>query len=330
MARVTPLPALQYRFRRYTLDEFQAEALYHLDCGNSVLLAAPTGTGKTLVADYLAVKVLAAGRRLAYTAPVKALVNQKYRSFVREHGRGRIGILTGDVAIDVDAPVVVMTTEILRNTLALGNAARYDWVVFDEIHYLDHPQRGNVWEQALLLLPPGTGVLGLSATVPNAEEIAAWLGRILGRPVALVRHSIRAVPLRHYYYSKSAGFFPPEDLALRQQAAILDRDGGFDDKGGFAGAVDLPGPAPGRPRFREETGHLDLVADLARNNLLPCLYFVFSRRGCEEKARQLAARADYLGPREKAAVRVVIKNAMAEADLLPEDVPDYAALRELW
>ncbi|MGE5552044.1 MAG: DEAD/DEAH box helicase [Bacteroidota bacterium] len=330
MARVTPLPVLQHHFRRLELDEFQAEAIYQLDCGNSVLLAAPTGTGKTLVADYLVTKVLQSGRQLAYTAPVKALVNQKYRSFARELGRDRIGIITGDVAQNPDAPVVVMTTEILRNELAMGANRRFDWVVFDEIHYLDHPKRGNVWEQALLLLSRSTRILGLSATVPNAEEIAAWIGRLLGTPVALIRHSIRAVPLCHYYYNRGTGLIAPGDLFVRQSEAVLGRDGSLDVKGGFRGAVDIFKAQPAAVRYREETTHLDLVSYLAQNRLFPCLYFVFSRRGCEEKARQLAARADYLNSRDKDAVRVAVRQSLAEAGLGPEDVPDYKAVKEMW
>ena len=330
MARVTALPLLQHRFGRYDLDSFQAEALYHLDCGNSVLLAAPTGTGKTLVADYLVAKVLQAGMRLAFTAPVKALVNQKYRSFARAYGRQRIGILTGDLAENTDAPVVIMTTEILRNDLATGSGGRFDWVVFDEIHYLDHLERGNVWEQALLLLAPQTRILGLSATVPNAEEIAGWIGRILGQSVALIRHSIRAVPLEHFYYNGAVGPIGPGELLSRQAEAVLGADGGFDIKGGLAGAVDIFALPPRTARYREGTSHLDLVNYLARNNLFPCLYFTFSRHGCEERARQLSVRAQYLNPREKDQVRVAIKLALAGAGINPEELPDFAATREMW
>ena len=179
-----------FEFRGHRLDEFQIQAIIALQQETATLVSAPTGTGKSLIADYLVDESLKSGRRVVYTAPIKALVNQKYRGFRAAFGAARTGIMTGDLSENADAPMVVMTTEVLRNMLLhggpndggpkgggpKGGAPLPDWIVFDEIHYINHPERGTVWEEAILLLPKGVRILGLSATVPNIREPQCWSG----------------------------------------------------------------------------------------------------------------------------------------------------------
>ena len=183
----------------FVLDEFQRRAIEHLDSGRSVLVSAPTGSGKTVVADHAVDSALAAGRRAFYTTPIKALSNQKYRDLCRRLGPARVGLLTGDNAINGDADVVVMTTEVLRNMLYAGSVdARLGAVVLDEVHYLEDPYRGPVWEEVILHLPSEVVLVCLSATVSNHQELGDWLNRVHG-PTAVVAETRRPVPLTNLY-----------------------------------------------------------------------------------------------------------------------------------
>ena len=159
----------------FPLDDFQSQAIDALDAGHSVLVAAPTGAGKTLVAEYAIAAALESGTKTFYTTPLKALSNQKYGDFVRLYGEDNVGLLTGDNVINGDAPVVVMTTEVLRNMIYARSPAldRLRYAVLDEVHYLQDPSRGAVWEEVIIHLAPEIAIVALSATVSNAEEVAA-------------------------------------------------------------------------------------------------------------------------------------------------------------
>ncbi|WP_376796230.1 DEAD/DEAH box helicase [Thermogemmatispora sp.] len=190
----------------FPLDTFQKEAIAHLAQGRSVLVAAPTGTGKTLVAEYAIWKAWQQGARVIYTTPLKALSNQKFRDLRAAYGPETVGLVTGDIVERSRAAIVIMTTEVYRNMLleegaAGGPSSLADvaYVVFDELHYLSDPERGPVWEEAIICSPPHVQLVGLSATVSNAQELADWISRV-HRPVALVVHEERAVPLEHYYF----------------------------------------------------------------------------------------------------------------------------------
>lgn len=179
------------------LDRFQSEAIDAVLAGRNVLVAAPTGTGKTLIAEKLAEKVMGEGKGLVYTSPLKALSNQKFADFKKMFGDDRVGLVTGDITINGDAPLTVMTTEIFRNKCFedvedLHNIA---YVVFDEIHYLDDPHRGTAWEESILFAPPHVNILGLSATVPNVQEVATWIAEVRNSDVLVVEERERAVPL---------------------------------------------------------------------------------------------------------------------------------------
>src|SRR3982751_340566 len=184
----------------FPLDDFQGRALDALDEGQSVLVAAPTGSGKTVVAEYAVDKALSDGGKAFYTTPLKALSNQKYGDLVRRHGAARVGLLTGDNAINGDAPVVVMTTEVLRNMIYAGSPTldglRY--VVLDEVHYLQDAYRGPVWEEVIIHTPPTVDLVCLSATVSNAEEFADWLTTVRGETTAVIEER-RPVELDHLY-----------------------------------------------------------------------------------------------------------------------------------
>src|SRR5581483_2881185 len=172
----------------FELDGFQERALDALDAGRSVLVAAPTGSGKTVVAEYAIERALQSGGKAFYTTPLKALSNQKFGDLVRAHGRERVGLLTGDNSVNGNAPIVVMTTEVLRNMIYAGSdtLTGLQYVVLDEVHYLQDRYRGAVWEEVIIQLAPEVDLVCLSATVSNAEEVAAWLETVRGATTAVI------------------------------------------------------------------------------------------------------------------------------------------------
>jgi superfamily II RNA helicase len=293
-------------YRGLTLDRFQADAIAALQAGRSVLVCAPTGTGKTIVADWLVDRAMERGREVVYTAPIKALSNQKYRDFCRAHGEARVGLVTGDLVIRRDAPCRVMTTEILRNMLLQGeDLAHLDAVVIDEIHFLDDRERGTTWEELLIYLPASVPILGLSATLANARQFADWLSHVRGGRVEVVRETQRAVPLELHVASVDEGILSPAEFDQRHQ------------RWERSGRPARPNRHVGRrpPRRGASTGHGDIFDLLAEAELLPYLYFAFSRKNTETYARSLSSRLrrPLLSPEETLASDAVL-DAFAAGD----------------
>ncbi len=291
VAAVSPAPrpeggAELILYKGLALDAFQAEAIHHIEKGRSVLVAAPTGAGKTLIAEYAIDRALQLGRRLIYTAPIKALSNQKFRDFTREHGE-RVGILTGDVVLNGRAQVLIMTTEIFRNTL-LDDPTRLDdveYVIFDEVHFMDDPERGTVWEESIIFAPPQVRFLCLSATIPNLRHFAAWIRRIRGSPVEIVEERRRPVPLEHQLWIDGAGLGTLEDLkkmeAEWREGRPAHRDASREPAHGRGHGR---GRDRGQDREREDDWRRLLLDQIQEQGRLPCLYFLFNRRECRERA----------------------------------------------
>ncbi|HOL13961.1 MAG TPA: DEAD/DEAH box helicase, partial [Bacillota bacterium] len=290
-------------FHGLILDDFQKQAIAALLEGKSVLVSAPTGVGKTLIADYLIEEAQKKNKEIVYTAPIKALSNQKFKQFKNLFGEDQVGIITGDVVINSNAPIKIMTTEIFRNILHSrpDDFAHASHVIFDEIHFIGDDDRGAVWEEAIILLPESMRMLGLSATIPNAGELAEWLSHIRKEEIEVIAHHKRAVPLSHYGYVPGVGVVPLEDL----DRVIRDRN---------LLQMDL------------YADHLDLIADI-EDRYLPCLYFVFSRKKCEIKAKELADARNYLTRAERLQVLEFFDSMIEPYEI--ENIPSVKRMRHL-
>jgi ATP-dependent RNA helicase DOB1 len=291
-------------YRGFTLDDFQVRAIELVEQGQSVLISAPTGAGKTLIADFAVERTLLRRKRCIYTSPLKALSNQKYRDFCRMLGPENVGIMTGDVVIGIDAPLLIMTTEVLRNILHrdMGRVSQVEYVIFDELHYLANDERGTVWEECLILLPPKINIVGLSATVKNVNELAEWLSEIKHRPVEAVINLKRPVPLEIVGFTRETSLTDNETIEKYRQRKLKklpprpESDSRHDD--GFRRRV-------GRlSAIFQETTHKDIIRTIAPD-YLPCLYFVFRRIGCENYAMELDM--DLTDRQEKKAIRALMQ-----------------------
>jgi ATP-dependent RNA helicase HelY len=265
----------------FGFDDFQIAACHAVEEGRGVLVAAPTGAGKTVVGEFAAFSSLARGKKCFYTTPIKALSNQKYHEFVERFGEERVGLLTGDTNINSDAEIMVMTTEVLRNMLYANSSTLLNLgaVVMDEVHYLADKFRGAVWEEVLIHLMESVQVISLSATVSNAEEFGEWLGEIRGRTDVIVSE-VRPIPLYQHVIIgnrlidlfSEPGRVNPEILGLERQALKRVRT-----------------PRHRRDRFGNDEERLsrdEVIEKLQRENLLPAITFIFSRAGCDAAVKQ--------------------------------------------
>ncbi|MDP2749396.1 MAG: DEAD/DEAH box helicase [Nanoarchaeota archaeon] len=259
-------------YKGLTLDKFQEDAIESIRNNHSVVVSAPTGSGKTLIADYIIDNDLHKGIRVIYTAPIKALSNQKYKDFCADYGELMVGILTGDVVKNSNAPILVMTTEVYRN-MAIGRDPLLDtvtYVIFDEIHFLNDIERGYIWEESIIFSKPHVRFLCLSATIPNADEFALWIKSINKHDVDVIRHDERNVPLHKYFYDAQLGICSLEDI--RDIADIPDYDRTMRTRQKHARFA-LP-------------NHIELVKKI--RDKLPCFFFTFSRANCQRFAGELA------------------------------------------
>ncbi|NJO42753.1 MAG: RNA helicase [Cyanobacteria bacterium CRU_2_1] len=259
----------------FELDDFQKQAIAALDAGQSVVVCAPTGSGKTLIGEYAIYRALANGNRVFYTTPLKALSNQKLRDFRNRFGADRVGLLTGDLSINRDAPVVVMTTEIFRNMLygtPIGQVGTslvdVEAVVLDECHYMNDRQRGTVWEESIIYAPPMVQLVALSATIANSDQLTDWISQVHA-PTQLIYSDFRPVPL-DFHFCTPKGLFP---LLNEKRKSINPR----------------LKPKGGRQRGRQEAPSLGyVVTQLQQRDMLPAIYFIFSRKGCDKAVVDLA------------------------------------------
>ena len=265
----------------FGFDDFQIAACHAVEEGRGVLVAAPTGAGKTVVGEFAAFSSLARGKKCFYTTPIKALSNQKFHEFVEKFGEDRVGLLTGDTNINSDAEIMVMTTEVLRNMLYANSSTLLNLgaVVMDEVHYLADKFRGAVWEEVLIHLMESVQVISLSATVSNAEEFGEWLGEVRGHTDVIVSE-VRPIPLYQHVMIgnrlidlfSEPGRVNPEILGLERQALRRVRT-----------------PRHRGDRFGQDQDRLsrdEVIEKLQRENLLPAITFIFSRAGCDAAVKQ--------------------------------------------
>jgi len=267
------------RFERgigFRLDPFQHRAMDAIDRGESVLVSAPTGSGKTLVADYAVSRALDGGGKAFYTTPIKALSNQKFSELSARYGAHRVGLLTGDISHQPRAPIVVMTTEVLRNMLFARSSLLDDLqvVVLDEVHYLQDPYRGSVWEEVLVLTPAGVSFVSLSATVANATDFGRWLTTVRGRTRVVVE-THRPVTLHHHYAVAERGRDGISVLPLLRNGAANPDGLRLDDRRKRSAHQRLRAPR-----------RTEVVEYLAAAGMLPAITFIFSRAACDDATRQ--------------------------------------------
>ena len=258
-------------YKGFQLDRFQEEAVAAINRDSSVIVTAPTGAGKTVIAEYAVEKCIQENGRVIYTAPIKALSNQKYRDFYAEYG-DKIGIVTGDVVLNPYAQVLLMTTEIFRNTIFddIERLQDVSYVIFDEIHYINDIERGTVWEESLIFAPQHIKFVCLSATIPNINSFAEWMQSVRDIDIEVVEELKRPVPLEHRLYFPDYGIGTLEHIVgLRGRA---ERDKPKKDRRDEKRA--LP----------DEVIDTQLIPYLQSEKRLPCLYFCFSRKGCEGNA----------------------------------------------
>ncbi|BHF76511.1 Exosome RNA helicase MTR4 [Sparganum proliferum] len=300
----------------FTLDSFQQQAITCIDNNQSVMVSAHTSAGKTVVAEYAIAMALRGKQRVIYTTPIKALSNQKYREFSEEFPE--VGLLTGDATINMNASVLIMTTEILQSMLYRGASIMREvgWVVFDEIHYMRDPERGVVWEETLVLLPDSVRYVFLSATTPNARQFAEWIAYLHHQPCHVVRSETRPVPLRHYIYPLgSDGLYLVLDEGKYMEENFERAMRSF-SKGEGSGTPNRTNSQQGPASKRTENNVVKMVRLVKQRNLEPIIVFSFSKKECEIYALQMSE-CDFNTPAEKKVVDEVFKNAIS--GLSPED-----------
>ncbi len=313
--------AMQFPF---PLDSFQREGIYRIYRGENVFITAHTGSGKTVLALYAIAECFRLNKKVIYTSPTKSLSNQKYAEFVEKFGgKDKIGILTGDIKMNPDAPCLIMTTEILRNLLyrdVMENQvlpsqsvslqiSEIGAVIFDEVHYINDPERGRVWEEVFILLPREITLVLLSATIDKPEDFAGWLGDLKQKPIHLIPTSHRVVPLRHYFWN----------VDRKEKIGLLMEDGIFKNydriKQGYK---------------RQDINKImhGLIENLQEEQLLPVLFFTFSRKKCEKLCQSVQG-IRLLNHLEEAEVRRIFHHYMHPYASTYEMIPQYQQIYDL-
>ncbi|KAJ2597155.1 Antiviral helicase ski2 [Coemansia sp. RSA 1721] len=355
--RLVPHLAREFPFE---LDVFQKRAVYHLERGDYVFVAAHTSAGKTVVAEYAVALSQMHMTKTIYTSPIKALSNQKFNDFTHTFGEENVGILTGDVKIRPEAPCLIMTTEILKNMLYRGADVLRDveFVVFDECHYVNDLERGVVWEEVIIMLPRHISIILLSATVPNTKEFAEWVGRTKKRDIYVINTSKRPVPLEHYLYVGRNAISDKDMFKVVDQNGVLNSNEWRDaynavnkapvaKPGQSAGSAGAGSGGRGGSRQAATGGRnalntigrhtverqgvtlwVHLIGLLRKQALLPAVVFSFSRKKCEEYANSLR-NLDFLNESKRSEVHVFVERCLKR--LKPEDrtLPQVQAMRAL-
>lgn len=261
----------------FPLDDFQQDAIAALNAGKSAIVCAPTGSGKTLIGEYAIYRALANEQRVFYTTPLKALSNQKLRDFQEQFGPENVGLLTGDLSFNRDAPIIVMTTEIFRNMLygtrigEVGTSIQgVQTVVLDECHYMNDRQRGTVWEESIIYCPPEIQLVGLSATVANSDQLTDWISQVHG-PTERIYSEHRPVPLQFLFCNRK-GVFPLLDKQNQRLNSRLKPQRGDKNR---------------RRSRRDGLAISYVVSQLRKREMLPAIYFIFSRRGCDRSVKDM-------------------------------------------
>jgi ATP-dependent RNA helicase HelY len=305
----------------FSMDDFQIRGCQALESGKSVLVAAPTGAGKTIVGEFAAFLAMNSGKKCFYTTPIKALSNQKFQDLSAMFGDENVGLLTGDTSINSEAPIVIMTTEVLRNMIYSASSTLTDlrYVVMDEVHYLADRFRGAVWEEILIHLPESIQVAALSATVSNAEEFGDWLQTVRGemkvivsetRPVPLYQHVLFGNRLLDLFSSNTK--VNPEILRLEKESLRSVRTK-YGSNGGKKNWRDSSQITP----TIKALGRAEVIEKLDREGLLPAITFIFSRAQCDSAVKQcLAAGLRLTNTEERSQIREVIAE---KTRTLPED-----------
>lgn len=295
----------------YELDDFQKHACYRISRNENVFVCAKTGVGKTVPAIYGIHHSLKQNMKVVYTTPIKSLSNQKYKELTEKFNS--VGIMTGDIKFNPTAQCIIMTTEILRNILYNGNSNNGDicideilCVIFDEVHYINNEDRGIVWEECMILLPPRINMILLSATIDKPEEFASWLGDLKQKPINLITKNKRIIPLTHYYYNEN------------QLVEIADNDGNFKNYDALKKIYNI-----------EHINKLlnPFVKYLQNNELLPCLFFIFSRYNCEKYCKIITQQL--ITTEESCLVDKIFNTKLAKYKSLYEKTPQYIEIRSL-
>lgn len=287
----------------FELDDFQKEACNLISDAKSVVVCAPTGAGKTVIAQHAIHLALESGKRIFYTTPLKALSNQKYYDFGEKYGQENVGLLTGDTSINRNAQIVVMTTEVFRNMLygtnfgaVADNLKDVKYVVLDEVHYMNDEQRGTVWEESIIYCPTNVQIIALSATVANADELTDWINTVHSK-TELVDTDFRPVPLKFYYFDSSQ---PNKLLPLLTPSGQLNKK------------INPEKHQWGKHgKNKQKSPVKDVVRNLANQDMLPAIYFTFSRKKCDEQMEKCAS-LGLVSPVEQAQIRQFVDDYIAE------------------
>ncbi len=286
----------------FELDEFQKDACDFISSGKSVVVCAPTGAGKTVIAQHAIHLALEQGKRIFYTTPLKALSNQKYYDFGEKYGQDKVGLLTGDTSINRNAQIVVMTTEVFRNMLygtnfgaVADNLKDVKYVVLDEVHYMNDEQRGTVWEESIIYCPVNVQIIALSATVANADELTDWINTVHSK-TELIDTDFRPVPLKFFYFDSSQ---PTKLLPLLTPSGQLNKK------------IKPEKRLFGKKLQNKKSYVKDIVRNLQAQDMLPAIYFTFSRRKCDEQMEKCAS-LDLVTKSEQAQIRQFVDEYIAE------------------